>query len=156
MTDEHGGLLGPFNAMLLAPRLGLALQALGAAIRFGGSLPDRAREIAILVVASARCSDFERLAHEAIARTIGMEQSVLDHIAARRYDALTDDVEHTVAITADRLAQVGRLDDHEYIVAKDGLGADGLFSLTTLVGYYSLLATQLSVFGVDRDPAASS
>ena len=150
LTDEHGGLHGPFNAMLLAPQLGLALQALGAAVRFGGTLPDRAREIAILVVAAVRESGFERRAHETIARTFGMEQAVLDHIAALRYDELTDGFERTVANTAERLARVGQLDDHEYAEAQDVLGRDGLFALTTLVGYYSLLATQLSVFGVDH------
>jgi len=35
--------------MLLQPAVGQALQALGAALRYQGSLPDRARELATLV-----------------------------------------------------------------------------------------------------------
>ena len=33
LTDEEGRLLGPFNAMLLSPPVGLGVQALGAAVR---------------------------------------------------------------------------------------------------------------------------
>ena len=46
LVDEDGRLEGPFNAFLLQPRLGGPLQALGAAVRYGTSLSDRAREIA--------------------------------------------------------------------------------------------------------------
>ena len=43
LVDEHGGLEGPFNALLLQPRLGHALQALGAAVRYETTLPLGAR-----------------------------------------------------------------------------------------------------------------
>ena len=52
LTDREGRLEGPFNAMLLNPSIGDALQRLGAAIRYGGRLPTRCREIAILAVAA--------------------------------------------------------------------------------------------------------
>ena len=51
LVDDDGALEGPFNAFLLQPRLGAALQAVGSAVRYETSLTDRAREIAILVVA---------------------------------------------------------------------------------------------------------
>src|SRR5262245_36540217 len=59
LVDADGGLEGPFNAFLLQPRLGHALQALGAAVRYETSLSDRARELAILVVAVEHDSAFE-------------------------------------------------------------------------------------------------
>src|SRR5581483_3243700 len=68
LTDADGRLEGPFNAFLLQPRLGSALQALGAAVRYETGLDDRCREIAILVVAAHwRCA-FEWYAHEPAAR----------------------------------------------------------------------------------------
>lgn len=54
LTDEDGRLAGPFNAMLLNPPVGDALQRLGAAVRYRGRLTDRAREVAILAVAAHR------------------------------------------------------------------------------------------------------
>ena len=63
LADDHGRLHGPFNAMLVNPALGDAVQRLGAAVRYGTGLTDRAREIAILEVARAARSDFEWFAH---------------------------------------------------------------------------------------------
>ena len=54
-----------------------------------------------------------------------------------------------VARTAAALAARGDLDDAEYREAGQ-LGADGLFELLTLVGYYATLALQLRVFRVSR------
>src|SRR5580698_7913173 len=65
LTDADGGLEGPFNAMLLSPPVGSALQALGAAVRYGSGFDNRDREIAILVVAHAWNCAFEVYAHEA-------------------------------------------------------------------------------------------
>ena len=52
LTRADGSLTGPFDGFLLNPRLGEALQAVGAAIRYEGALTPRAREIAILTVAA--------------------------------------------------------------------------------------------------------
>ena len=43
LVDDTGALTGPFNAMLLQPELGVALQALGTAVRFHGTRPGRSR-----------------------------------------------------------------------------------------------------------------
>ena len=43
----------------------------------------------------------------------------------------------------------GDLDDELWDEASAALGADGVFELTVLVGYYSTLALQLRVFRVD-------
>src|ERR1700682_1247377 len=74
LVDGAGALEGPFNAMLLRPALGSALQALGAAVRYQGTLPGRTRELAILVVAAAWESGFEQHAHEAAGRLLGLRE----------------------------------------------------------------------------------
>jgi 4-carboxymuconolactone decarboxylase len=164
LSDADGCLEGPFNAFLLQPRLGSALQALGAAVRYETALDDRSREIAILVVAAHWRSDFERYAHEAVARAAGLTDTDL---AAIRHGHLTQPSESgeptqpgaltgreaVVARTAAALAARGDLDDAEYREAAAELGADGLFELLTLVGYYATLALQLRVF---RVPAPNS
>jgi len=43
LADADGRLEGPFNAFLLQPRLGSALQALGASVRYDTGLDDRCR-----------------------------------------------------------------------------------------------------------------
>jgi 4-carboxymuconolactone decarboxylase len=147
LADADGRLEGPFNAFLLQPRLGSALQALGAAVRYETALDDRSREIAILVVAAHWRSGFERYAHEAVGRAAGLTDTELAAIRNGRHEMLTGR-EAVVARTAAALASRGDLDDTEYREAEDHLGPDGLFELLTLVGYYATLALQLRVFRV--------
>jgi 4-carboxymuconolactone decarboxylase len=147
LTDDQGGLEGPFNAFLLQPRLGEALQAVGSAVRYETGLSDRAREIAILVVAHQWDSAFEWYAHEAVGRHVGLTDEELAAIRDLRWDAFTGD-EQVLARTTRLLAAGGDLDDEAYAAAVAVLGADGLFELLTLVGYYATLALQLRVFRV--------
>ncbi len=147
LTDGEGRLEGPFNAFLLQPRLGSALQALGSAVRYETGLDDRCREIAILVVAAHWRSDFERYAHEAVGRSVGLGDAELAAVRDGRPAAL-EGHEAVVARTAAALAVRGDLDDAEYREAVGHLGAAGLFELLTLVGYYATLALQLRVFRV--------
>jgi 4-carboxymuconolactone decarboxylase len=147
LVDENGRLEGPFNAFLLQPRLGSALQALGSSVRYDTGLDDRCREIAILVVAAHWRSDFEWYAHEAVARSAGLDDAELAAVREGRHTALTGP-EAVVARTAAALVVRGDLDDAEYLEAVEVVGTAGLFELLTLVGYYATLALQLRVFRV--------
>jgi len=147
LTDSAGRLEGPFNAFLLQPRLGSALQALGSSVRYETGLDDRCREIAILVVAAHWRSEFEWYAHEAVGRSAGLGDAELTAIRDGRHDALSGR-EAVVARTVAALAARGDLDDAEYRDAAGQVGAGGLFELLTLVGYYATLALQLRVFRI--------
>jgi 4-carboxymuconolactone decarboxylase len=148
LVDEDGGLEGPFNAFLLQPRLGFALQALGAAVRYETSLSDRAREIAILVTAVDADAAFEWYAHEALGRHIGLTEDELRALRDGRFEVFADEAEQVVAATVHALCVRGDLDDAEYQRAAGLLGRSGVFELLTLAGYYLALAMQLRVFRV--------
>lgn len=149
IADDEGRLVGPFNAMLLVPSLGHALQSLGVAVRYETTLSRREREIAVLVVAAVRDSDFERYAHETIGRRAGLSDAELLALRQPTLDEFADERERAVGHAAHALATTGDLSDAEYAVARDLLGESVIFELTTLVGYYSLLAVQLRVFRVE-------
>ncbi|MEV8274175.1 carboxymuconolactone decarboxylase family protein [Microbacterium sp. NPDC077184] len=146
LTRDDGSLRGPFNALLLSPGLGEAVQQVGAAIRYSGSLDARSREMAILLVAARWDSAFEREAHEAVGRAAGLSD---DEIAAlRREDTRAfDGAERVVAETARELAH-GDLSDDTWTRAVTMLGREQVFELTVLVGYYAMLALQLRAFRV--------
>ena len=151
LVDEQGGLEGPFNAFLLQPRLGDALQALGAAVRYETSLSTRAREVATLVVASRRDCAFEWHAHEILGRAAGLTDDDVAAVRERRYSSLPAD-ESLIATVADALVVDGDLDDDGYRSAAATLGPAAIFELSTLVGYYMALALQLRVFRVEPPP----
>lgn len=148
LTDGDGRLEGPFNAMLLNPTIGTALQSVGEAIRYRGQLSDRAREIAILAVAAHWDSGFEQRAHEAVGRHVGLADTEITALRQGQDVPLEDAGEAAVLTVTRRLLERQKLDDDEYDHAVNTLGAATVFELTTLVGYYTTLAWQMRVFGV--------
>jgi 4-carboxymuconolactone decarboxylase len=147
LTDGSGGLEGPFNAMLLSPSVGSALQGLGSAVRYGSGFDNREREIAILVVAHVWDCAFEVYAHEAVGRAAGLANDELAALQRGDYGLLGEQ-ERLVAETTFALAARSNLTDEEFGAARRALGLSLLFELTTLVGYYATLALQLRVFDV--------
>jgi 4-carboxymuconolactone decarboxylase len=148
LATGAGGLAGPFNVMLYAPAIGHALQELGAAIRFRTELSPRVREMAILVVAQAWDSAYERSSHEPIGRDAGLTESELDALRADNDPKFADEQESVAYSTARALTVARDLDDEEYAEAINALGEEGLVELSTLVGYYATLALQLRIFRV--------
>jgi len=147
LVDDDGALEGPFNGFLLQPRVGGALEALGSAVRFETSFTDRAREIAILMVAQHWDSGFMRYSHEAVGRHAGLTDAEVAALREGRWDVFEGE-ERLIARTSLLLATDGDLDDQDYAAVQAALGDSGLFELVTLVGYYATLALQLRVFRV--------
>jgi 4-carboxymuconolactone decarboxylase len=129
--------------------LGDAVQRLGAAIRYHGALSDRAREVAVLMVAASVHSGFEQHAHEHLALRVGVTESEVRSIRENGELDLDDPEEAAIARTTRRLLDRGSLTDTEYADAVETLGPARLFELTALVGFYRLIAMLLHV-GVDR------
>lgn len=148
LVDDDGALTGPFNAMVHAPELGLPLQELGAALRYRTNLGTRAREIAILVVAAHWHSEFEQYAHEAAGRRCGLSEQEISSLRTGDPLVLSDPVEQAVANAARALVRDQDLNEDDYAAAQAVLGDAALVELTTLIGYYALLALQLRVFRV--------
>lgn len=147
LTDDAGVLRGPFNALLLSPRLGDALQRLGAAVRYGTALTPRVREMAILVVASHWRSAFEQEAHEAIGRSVGLTDAELRAIAGHEEPPLADPFE-AACITLTREMVGGDISPQTWDACVPPVDVETVFELSTLVGYYAMLALQMRVFGV--------
>lgn len=146
-VDDEGRLAGPFNAMLYVPTIGGPLQRLGAALRYTGDLDDVVRELVILRVAGHHASAYERQAHRQVARRLGVAETLLAAVDR----GVPSDVSATAAAAlglAQRILDRDLPDDAEYARLHAVLGEAGVFEVNALVGYYSLLATQLALFGV--------
>jgi AhpD family alkylhydroperoxidase len=148
LVDADGGLQGPLNAWLLNTELGAAFDAVGAAVRFGLTLPPRARELVILAVAHHYRCPFELYAHRRIAAAAGLSSAEVEAVARGDEPPLEAELDRAALATAKRLLVGGDLDDDEYARALAAFGEEGLFELMSLVGWYALLAFQLNVFRV--------
>ena len=139
-VDDDGNLRGPFHAMLHAPELGMAVQALGEHLRFQSSLGDRLRELSICVVAAELDCHYLWSVHSQIALRVGASTDQLQSIRAG------DDVPDLTAAEAAGLrlcyAIVRRqpVDDDTFTAAAGHLGLKRSIELSILVGYYAMLA----------------
>ena len=142
-VDDQGRLRGPFAAMLLSPPVGEALQGLGAALRFGSALTDRAREIATLLVAAHCDSAYEWAAHSALGRRAGLSDAEIATLrtGSAAFDDATEDV---VARATSTLLDSGDLPDALYAEADQVLGPAAVFDLVTLVGTRNTASTSAS------------
>ncbi|MDO5499015.1 MAG: carboxymuconolactone decarboxylase family protein [Propionibacteriaceae bacterium] len=146
-TGPGEPLPGPFNAMLLSPPVGLALQNLGSALRYESQLPDLIRELIILLVAGRHDSAYEQYAHEPIAQRAGADDDTVDCLRAGEVPAgLGEPVELALRVAETLLDR--ELADEEYAHAVAELGEAWLFEINAVIGYYQLLARQLALFGV--------
>ena len=146
LTDDDGRLNGPFNAMLVSPDVGSALQELGAAIRYRTSLEPRAREIAILEVSVLRRCSFEWYAHERVGRQAGLTAAEIDALHAGGEVPTFGAGEAMVRELVRTLLRERDLDDRTFARASETLGSRVLTELIALVGYYDLLALSLTVW----------
>ena len=103
--------------MLYAPEVGHALQELGAAIRFRANLSPRVREMAILVVAQAWDSGYERASHEPIGREAGLTEPEIEALRVGADPGFADEQERIAYQVVRALAGPADLDDEQYSAA---------------------------------------
>lgn len=147
LAAPNGSLNGPFGVMVQAPSVGLQLQELGTAIRYRTSMTDRAREIAILLVAVATDSDFEWYAHERVGRAVGITDAELQAMRAGTFTS-DDPAEAAIAQFSSVLLAGDPVDEDRYSTLVETLGETQLVEVATLVGYYRTLAQLMDVFAI--------
>lgn len=151
-VDDEGRLHGAFNARLLDPPVGTAIQQLGAALRFGGKLTAGQREIVILTVAQWHRSDFEWHGHAHGARTAGLTDDQLAALRAGSDVPGLSPPERLAREVAWTLLRTNDLSDAEFDAAQAVLGLPALFDVISLVGHYSHTALALRVWRVPLRP----
>jgi 4-carboxymuconolactone decarboxylase len=142
-----GRLIGPFNAYLHAPAIGIALRQWAVAID-SHALPADAQQAAILTVGVAWQSDFEIYAHAAEARHAGIPDSEIEAITeGREPRGLSGpaEVAHRLALA---LAVDHAVSAELYARALEAFGTDGLIALVNLIGRYMNTAAILACFAV--------
>lgn len=149
-TSRGGRMLNLFRAMANAPRGMETVAAVGGWLRYGGTLPDGLRELAILTVARETGSTYEWSQHWPIAAKAGVAAEVLERVRGRSLEQ--DETAQGRALLFVRLAC------HNETVAdslledvRRDLGNEGLVELTLLAGYYGMLARFLRIMQVPHD-----
>jgi len=146
LLDPQRRLLGPFGPMTIQPRVGAAIQQVGAALRFSTDLSDPVREAAILLVAAHTGCRYEWRLHEVAAASAGLSATAIDSLRAAHVPDELDAQSRMALSLVLTLLRDGDLDDEMYTRVHEMLGERAVAELVWLVGYYSMLALALRVW----------
>jgi 4-carboxymuconolactone decarboxylase len=155
LVGGDGGLIGPFNAWVHAPGVGRPMAELGAAARFGTSIPRQLSEIAIITTGARWQAEFEWWAHAPMAVEHGVDEAVVEAIGKGETPPFASEDERIVWTVARQLGMTGRVDEAAYSDAVGLLSEKGMIELVTLCGYYTLISFSLNAFTVPLPPGAT-
>jgi 4-carboxymuconolactone decarboxylase len=148
-SGPRGSVRGPFSKLMINPAVADCVQAMGAMLRFSGTLPDNLRELAILVTARHWTAQYEWYAHAPIAQKGGLPDAVINAISQRRRPSFTDPSEAAVYEFCNELNEKHEVSDDTYTWAVEQLGESGVVELIGLCGHYTLVAMTLNVGQVE-------
>jgi 4-carboxymuconolactone decarboxylase len=148
IASTRGSVGGPFLALLHSPNLASKVEQLGAYTRYKCLVPERLRELAILVVARHWRADFEWFAHAPLAEKQGVPVAALRKLGLGETPDWSDAGDAIVYEFCRMLLRDGRVDDETYASASQLLGTPGVVDLVGLVGYYCLIALTLNAHEV--------
>ena len=144
-SSPRGSVRGPFAALLHNPGVADAVQRMGAALRFDGTLPNNLREIAILVTGRFWTAQYEWWAHARIALEAGVDEKIVDAMAQRRRPSFVKTDEAAVYEFCTELHEKQSVSDENYEWVVEQLGEAGAVELIALCGYYTIISMTLNV-----------
>lgn len=147
-SGARGGVRGPHQVLLHRPAIASPVERLGAFLRYECRVPERQRELVILVVAEFWKADYEWFAHAPLAARQGHGADVLTAVGLGREPDLPDPADSAAWRVARELLDTRRITPASYAAAEAILGQEGMVDLVTLIGYYSLIAMTLDAFEV--------
>src|SRR5262245_59459728 len=149
VAGERRGAGGPFNVLLRSPEMGDLAQQFGASMRFHSSLPRKLNEMAIIITARHWTAQYEWNAHRAAAAQAGLNEAIIQSIAAGKRPASLDADETIIYNFATELLTTKQVGDATFKAVKDKFGEKGVVDLIGVMGYYQLVSMLLNV---DRYP----
>ena len=144
LAGPRKSLGGPFSALLYSPETGDHAQKLGAQVRFRNSLPDKLKELAILVVARHWTAQYEWYAHHRLALSAGLDPAIGADIAQGKRPRLQPD-EAAIYDFATELLETKEVGDATFKAVVERFGEKGAVDLICTLGYYSLVSMTLNV-----------
>ncbi|HLH23053.1 MAG TPA: carboxymuconolactone decarboxylase family protein [Chloroflexota bacterium] len=145
IVASRGSVRGPFAVLMHSPEAAARVAHLGTFIRFESSLDPASRELAALVTAHLLDCEYERAAHERLAREAGVPDAVLDAVRAKQFAAI-DPAYGWVCEFARQLVVEHRVAPAAFDAARERLDTRGLVELVATIGYYANIAAVLDAF----------
>lgn len=149
VQGPRGRVQGPYRVLLKSPEVASRMQRVGEYLRFGSILSARIRMLAVLVTARAWTAQYEWQVHVPQALEAGLDEKVIDEIAARKRPSDLKPDESVIYNFCTELQDTKRVSEPTYRDALELLGEQGVVELTILNGYFTAVAMTLNVFEVE-------
>lgn len=145
LAGPRKAMSGPFGAFVYSPETGDHAQKLGAQLRFRNSLPEKLKELAILVVARFWTAQFEWYAHHRMALEAGLDPAIGKAIAEGRRPERMSAEETAIYQFCTELLETREVSDATFAGVRDRFGEKGAVDLICTMGYYCLVSMTLNV-----------
>lgn len=152
IAQERGQVADHFKALLNSPVVAARIAAVGEYIRFQSRLDPVVRELATLTVARELNSQYVWTHHEPLARSAGVQESVIQAIKERRAPKGLLPREAVFVQYTQELLRNRRVGDATFQGVAHLLGTTGTTDLTVTIGYYAMLAYFQAAFEVELEP----
>jgi 4-carboxymuconolactone decarboxylase len=149
IVGSRGRMNAPMSLLMYAPEAAARTAHLGNYLRFESNLSPAIRELAIITAAREFDCAFVWAAHAPAALDAGISQDVIDTVASfGDISGLSDD-EAAVVRLGRELVGKHQVSQATFDAARARFGERGLVDLTTLMGYYLVIATTLITMDVE-------
>jgi len=145
---------GPFVPLLRVPALLDRVAQLGEALRFGGTLDARVRELVTCAAAATVGNQFEWVMHRPLALAAGVDAAALEAVRlGARPEGLAADEQAALDFAEELLRRHG-VADPTWQRACERLGEAGAVELATLVGYFVMVSWVMNAARTPSRPTA--
>jgi 4-carboxymuconolactone decarboxylase len=141
------------NIAVRSPEQGDLLHSMGDRVLFHMSVPDKLKELAILLTARYWGAQFEWFAHHQAAVQAGLCEDKIKAIAEGRRPAAMLADEETVYTFITELFRTKRVRDDTFVAVKKLAGERGIVDLLVTSGFYQIVSMYMNV---DRLPLANA
>jgi 4-carboxymuconolactone decarboxylase len=150
-TAGSGGTIagGPGSVMIHSPEMRRRANALVSYLRDASSLPKKTQELVMILTARAMDCPYIWHAHAARARQQGISDAFVDALRDHKPLPALPAAEQTVVNYVQELFKTHTTSPATFQAALTQFGALGVTELTTLMGYYALLAFNANAFEID-------
>ncbi|HEY4776632.1 MAG TPA: carboxymuconolactone decarboxylase family protein [Candidatus Acidoferrales bacterium] len=148
-------IMGPFIPLLRSPEVLLRAQAMGDYLRFKSALPQKIRELVVLITARDWTQQFEWSHHAELAIKAGLDPEIVKAVAdGRRPLGMSAHEEATYEFCTELLRNKS-VTDATYGKAIIAFGDQGTIDMVSLTGYYTFVSMVLNVNRTPPPPGAT-
>lgn len=155
-SGPHQQVMGPYPAWLQSPELAKRTRSLSEYLRFKSTPSKRLAEIAILITGRHWKAEFEFYAHAQLARKTGVEEPIIQALAAGKHPDFANSDDEVVYDLCTEMLNTRRISDATYKRALDAFGMQSLVELVTIMGYYCMVSITLNAFEAPLPPGEPS